>query len=128
MVRLFLFLLTCSIASADLLAPPADTALLPREVSGKEMETLLRKGWAPTKLPDFDPATQKPPQWVKGDWVVTDYTADELAAIVNAQVSQAKREEAKAALVDVLIGKGTDVERIERMEKVLAQLIKDLYK
>lgn len=41
---------------------------------------LQRKGWVETVPPSYDATTQHAPEWINGEWVVRDKTAEEIAA------------------------------------------------
>ena len=44
---------------------------------------LQRKGWVETVPSSYEAATQHAPEWVNGDWVVRDKTAEEIAAVAR---------------------------------------------
>ncbi len=51
------------------------------ETDPATIATLIRKGWAETVLPTYDPATQHAPEWIDGEWIVRALTEEELAAV-----------------------------------------------
>jgi len=81
--------------------------------------------------PVFDPATEK----LQGfDYVVNPADVEATRAVValnqdelDALADQAERDIAKALYLDLKNGVGTSVERIVRIEKVAARLLKDAY-
>lgn len=44
--------------------------LLRNEDNQEIIDNLLRKGWTETIPPSYDPATEQPPQWINGSWVI----------------------------------------------------------
>lgn len=51
-----------------------------RENDSEIIANLLRKDWIENEPPSYDAATQHEPVFVDGAWVVTDKTAEEIAA------------------------------------------------
>ncbi len=48
---------------------------------------LERKGWVQTTPPAYDASSQHAPEWGDGEWVVRDFTPDELAAIARSNLA-----------------------------------------
>lgn len=44
--------------------------LLRNEDNQEIIDNLLRKGWTEQIPPPYDPATEQPPQWINGGWVI----------------------------------------------------------
>lgn len=61
------------------------------------------------------------------DWNIVDLSAEELQAIQDQKDAEAERQQAKAIYLDLKKGVGTAGERLTRVEKVLARLLRDMY-
>ena len=61
-------------------------------------------------------------------WVSVPLTTEELDALAAQAAADAEREQAKALYLDLKNGTGTTLERLLRVEKVLAYILKDTYK
>ena len=88
-------------------------------------------------VPVFDPATQVVeggPSVVDVDantytrtWVIRALTQEELDNIATNTANEVERDQAKAVYADLKNGVGTQIERLERLEKVAAHLLKAKY-
>jgi hypothetical protein len=87
--------------------------------------------------PAYDPATQKllaatpvadiPNNTYTYGWNIVALTQSELDAIAAETTAQTERDQAKALYQDLKDGVGTATERLERVERVLARILKDTY-
>ena len=89
-------------------------------------------------LPTFDPATQKlgnpttpvvdlVEQTITRSRAVVALTAEELQAIADAEADAAELAQLKAVYLDLKNGVGTSTQRLVRVEKVLARVMRDNY-
>lgn len=76
--------------------------------------------------PAYDPATQKI-AFVNGAWVTTNKTAGEIAAEADAAATAAETQQLKQIVQALKNGTGTSAERLARVERVCAHLIKTLF-
>lgn len=67
------------------------------DIQDAELEKqYLERGWLELPVPpDFDPLTQKPPEWNndKKQWIAADLTKDEVAAVQLSQKAQSIRDQ-----------------------------------
>ena len=108
----------------------ADTYLsydgnLRKEADAAVIANLKRKGWIDAPKPSYNAATQQPPEWKNGAWVVRNLTQAELDAATQAAADKAERQQIKAMMANLKAGTGTNGERITRIEKALHRLLKD---
>ncbi len=97
-----------------------------RESDPTIIATLQRKGWILNNPPSYDPATQHEPSWNGSQWIVAPLSQSELDAIAASAQDTQERNIAKAFRAALLAGNGTNLERIARLEKCAAYLIKNL--
>lgn len=74
--------------------------------------------------PAYNPATQKPPVFQNGAWAVPSKSAEELAAEADAAAATEETRQIRLIVAALKAGTGTAAERLARLERAVAHLIK----
>lgn len=81
--------------------------------------------------PSYNPSTEAPPTWKDGAWFVRPLTAEELAARVAAAADaddlRSEEQIARNVIADLRAGTGTTAQRLQRVERATAFLLRRMF-